>query len=152
VPFVFYFGGQLDAIHDHLNDSAMERITYIIIWFVPILSSYSPIQPNPAHRLIVVAILVELVCPLPSSLRQQTDDVIRAGRGGSTPRCARYDRQPGRGDGEGGRSEGFGWDDAVILVVSFRACFHNRRLLECTLLLPTCNIHLTLACIRGTDT
>ncbi|KAJ7281938.1 hypothetical protein C8J57DRAFT_1448562 [Mycena rebaudengoi] len=33
----------LDAIHDHLNNSAMERITWIIIW------------------LIVVAILVELV-------------------------------------------------------------------------------------------
>ncbi|KAF8625262.1 hypothetical protein AX15_005474 [Amanita polypyramis BW_CC] len=34
----------LDAIHDHLNNSAMERITWIVIW------------------LIVVAILVELVC------------------------------------------------------------------------------------------
>jgi len=26
----------LDAIHDHLNDSAMERITYIIIWLIVI--------------------------------------------------------------------------------------------------------------------
>lgn len=25
----------LDAIHDHLNNSAMERITWIIIWCVP---------------------------------------------------------------------------------------------------------------------
>jgi len=35
--------GFLEAIHDHLNNSAMERITWIVIW------------------LIVVAILVELV-------------------------------------------------------------------------------------------
>jgi len=34
--------GFLDAIHDHLNNSAMERITWIIIW------------------LIVAAVLVEL--------------------------------------------------------------------------------------------
>ncbi len=34
---------KLDAIHDHLNNSAMERITWIVIW------------------LIVVACLVELV-------------------------------------------------------------------------------------------
>jgi uncharacterized Rmd1/YagE family protein len=26
---------QLDYIHDHLNNSAMERITWIIIWSVP---------------------------------------------------------------------------------------------------------------------
>lgn len=27
---------QLDAIHDHLNNNAMERITWIIIWYVTI--------------------------------------------------------------------------------------------------------------------
>ena len=29
---------QLQAIHDHLNNNAMERITWIIIWYVCALS------------------------------------------------------------------------------------------------------------------
>ena len=51
---------QLDAIHDHLNNSAMERITWIIIWFVDdfFLVLFSLIKNL---RLIVAAILVELV-------------------------------------------------------------------------------------------
>lgn len=32
IDVVFLF--QLDAIHDHLNNSAMERITWIVIWYV----------------------------------------------------------------------------------------------------------------------
>jgi uncharacterized Rmd1/YagE family protein len=51
---------QLDAIHDHLNSNAMDRITWIVIW------------------LIVVACLVELVrpfCPLLCLVKETRIDV-----------------------------------------------------------------------------
>ena len=33
---------QLSAIHDHLNNNAMDRITWIIIWYVPTVCALSP--------------------------------------------------------------------------------------------------------------
>ncbi|KAF7370853.1 Enhancer of polycomb-like protein [Mycena sanguinolenta] len=49
----------LDAIHDHLNNFAMERITWIIIWQVLSRMGSWRVLTHPL-RLIVAAILVEL--------------------------------------------------------------------------------------------
>lgn len=53
---------QLDAIHDHLNNNAMERITWIVIWYkLVILLFFLNLKIDIYFRLIAVAILVELV-------------------------------------------------------------------------------------------
>jgi hypothetical protein len=58
---------QLDAIHEHLNNHAMERITWIIIGYAaPFIPTWFPYSFSRGHSLIVVAILVELVRPVSS--------------------------------------------------------------------------------------
>ncbi|KAF9219495.1 DUF155-domain-containing protein, partial [Gyrodon lividus] len=55
----------LDAIHDHLNNSAMERITWIVIWYRFPSSRFSlrPALTIPKlSRLIILVIFVEVVC------------------------------------------------------------------------------------------
>lgn len=52
---------KLDAIHDHLNNSAMERITWIIIWYLSMVKFSLRFSLIDLYRLIVVACLVELV-------------------------------------------------------------------------------------------
>ena len=52
---------KLDAIHDHLNNNAMERITWIIIWYFFFHFTFSRLLVlKLCVRLIVVAIMVEL--------------------------------------------------------------------------------------------
>jgi hypothetical protein len=67
IEIFFLFGSlQLDAIHEHLNNTAMERITWIIIGYVSIatLSHTFISSDSHSHRsLIVVNIIVELVRP-----------------------------------------------------------------------------------------
>lgn len=68
---------QLDAIHEHLNNTAMDRITWIVIW------------------LIVVAIVVDLVR---TGLYRIWPSLIFAGRG----RCATDFPRNGRDQSRGG--------------------------------------------------
>jgi len=58
---------QLDAIHNHLNNNAMERITWIIIWYVtvhsPSAGTFSEIKLQ-AHPGSVPCGIRELIDPV----------------------------------------------------------------------------------------
>ena len=75
---------QLDAIHDHLNEGAMDRITWIIIWSVDLSPTYAAGLCTP--RLIVAACLVETVSCVVVS--QDFTDIINCTTGRSScPSC-----------------------------------------------------------------
>ena len=70
---------QLDAMHEHMNNSAMERITWIIIWYASITPlSRASVSDVLHRRLIVVNIIVELVRPShpPATQRPTFSDVF----------------------------------------------------------------------------